>query len=157
MLIDIVVDTNVLAHADNPQEQRQQDAIDLLTRLLNSETRLAIDEGFDFDEALNKSAIWQEYRANLSPTAPAFHFINALASQGRISEKSLKLDVAVVKKINQLIKKQTDRKFLRIAVNSVEHLLTSHDYVDFQEAKRASIKKTIQVTVCDAAAAAALV
>lgn len=61
MLEDLVIDTNVLMHANNSKEERQEDTIKFLKKLLASDTFICVDEGFDPDEAKNKSKIIGEY------------------------------------------------------------------------------------------------
>ena len=52
--------------------------------------------------------------------------------------------------VNQMVRKPMDRTFLRVAINSRNHLLVSHDFEDFAVAKRASIGATLGVAVIDA-------
>ena len=63
MIDDIVVDTNVLAHAGNPDEARQQSSIDLVVALKAGKTSICVDAGFHLDESKNRSHIAVEYRS----------------------------------------------------------------------------------------------
>jgi hypothetical protein len=153
VLKDVVIDTNVLAHADNPNESRQAASIAMIEGLLPAHTMVAIDEGLSLDEGQNKSRIWAEYKSKIPPTcALASYFLQQILSTERLQETPAKVDVAVAKKINQMIAKASDRVFLRVAINTAEKLLVSHDFNDFAESKRADIRKRMNVTVCDASA-----
>ena len=57
MLNDVVVDTNVLVHAQNPNEQRFEDSTNLVDTILNSNTDLCVDEGFNEKEAKTKAQL----------------------------------------------------------------------------------------------------
>jgi hypothetical protein len=152
MLDDLVVDTNVLMHADNPNEDRQADAAEMLEVLLASDTALVVDEGFHLDEGKNKSLIGAEYLRLLQPLSTGYRVLAALASNGRVTFTDLSLDAAVRKRINQLVRNKRDRTFLRGACKSAEHVLCSHDYQDLAQSKRRSIKKELDIQVDDAEA-----
>ena len=47
MIDDIVIDTNVLVHAQNPNEKRFVDTTNLIKIILDSNTSLCVDEGFN--------------------------------------------------------------------------------------------------------------
>lgn len=146
----MVIDTNVLMHADDPRESRQADAIELLSRLLDCETVLAIDEGFDLDPALNRSLIGGEYFENLTPSSFASEALAHLAQSMRTKSVSRSLDAGTRKKINRLVRKPRDRTFLLVAHKSDEQILCSHDYEDFQKSKRPDIKSKLGVVVAEA-------
>jgi predicted nucleic acid-binding protein len=151
MLDDIVVDTNVFLHADDPrQENRQQEAIEFLNRLVEVSTSIAVDEGFDVDESKNRSQIGYEYLTNLTAVSLGMRVIVALVSGDRVETKSRSLNVAAKKRINQLIRKKSDRAFLAVACNSNSKILCSHDFEDFQKPKRKTIRKDLGVTICEA-------
>ena len=156
MLTDIVIDTNVFAHADNPQEHRQRDAVELLEALLACDTLLVVDEGLDADEARNRSAIWREIGSVMTPNSFAFYFCQTLLSSGRVAEVSRKVDVAIARKINQCVRKPMDRTFLRVAYNTDERILISHDFEDFQVRKRRFLEQAISVLVVEAVAAVSM-
>jgi len=151
MLKDIVVDTNVFLHADDPrQEGRQQEAIDFLNKLLEVPTSIAVDEGFDVDESRNRSQIGYEYLTNLTAVSLGMRIIIALVAGDRVDTKSRSLNAGARKRINQLIRKKSDRAFLGVACNSNSKILCSHDFEDFQKPKRKTIRKDLGVTICEA-------
>lgn len=149
--IDIVIDTNVLAHASNPQEKRRAHAVSLISRLLDGSTHLCVDEGFRESESSNGSHIFAEYRRLLPPGSLGRAFVAKLAGSQRIKQLPRKAATSASQKINQLIAKRTDLLFVCVAYNSAEKLLISHDFVDFQLKKRKLIGKELGVAIVEAA------
>ena len=151
MLDDLVVDTNVLMHADDPRQPVQQEqARALLDRLLDAPTVLAVDEGFDVNSSRNRSQIGHEYLRNLTGASLGMQVIASLASNDRVRVTPRKVDQAIKKRINQLVRKKTDRSFLAVACNTESRTFCSHDFQDFQKAKRKTIAKDLTVHVCEA-------
>jgi hypothetical protein len=150
LIADIVVDTNVWVHANNANEQRQEHAIALAKALLEAATGLCIDDGFDLEPAKNRSTIGAEYLNNLRAGMLGYEVVVALAKAGRIKLISRNAPAATSQKINQLIRKPIDRAFLRVAFNSSSKILVSHDFEDFQAAKRAHIRQTLKIRIIEA-------
>ena len=150
MIADIVLDTNVLVHAENPAEQRCEASRCLLQRMLLVDTHLCVDEGFHLIEAMNRSRISSEYLGHLRFGSMGFAVVAQLAAAGRIKVLSPKPGAAVAKRIRQLIRNTTDRVFLAVSYASNEKLLVSHDYVDFQETKRETLRREFGVAVIEA-------
>ena len=151
MPTDLVVDTNVLVHAQNPSEQRCNDARTLLHRLLNDDTALCVDEGFNPDEALNRSSIGAEYVEHIRAGTLPYTVIAQLAMSGRVVQKPKRAPRREQKLIEQMIRNRTDRVFLGVAFNSISKVLVSHDFTDFQIQKRPSIRRALGVDVLEAA------
>jgi hypothetical protein len=84
MLVDIVLDTNVLMHAENSQEARCEQSGNLLQALKICTTKLCVDEGFDLNESRNRSQIGSEYLKHLRPGAVGFELVAYLARTLRI-------------------------------------------------------------------------
>jgi hypothetical protein len=150
VLEDIVVDTNVLMHADNPNEVRQADATDFLTRLLDAETRLSVDKGFELDESRNRSLIGSEYLTHLTPLSLGYRVLVQLAGTGRIRFVDRSLDQRTRSRINQLVPNKRDRTFVAVAYESDDQTLCSHDYQDFSTRVRRELATRLDVTVCNA-------
>jgi predicted nucleic acid-binding protein len=150
MLADVVIDTNVLLHAQNPTEQRCAESLQLLQLLLEASTALCVDEGFAHDETLNRSHIGAEYLQKLRAGSFALEVIVALAARGRIRHVPRRAPLATAGKINQLLRNRVDRVFLSVAFNSTEKILVSHDYKDFQIPKRRDIASSLGVNVTEA-------
>lgn len=150
MLNDIVIDTNVLLHSQNPNEQRFVDSNKLIIKILNATTDLCVDEGFNDIEANNRSFIGAEYLNNINPGSTVFSFIVELGHQGRIKQLKRRASNLIHNKINQLIRNRTDRVFLNVAYNSIDRILVSHDFKDFQVLKRQKIKSELSIHVLEA-------
>lgn len=151
MLDDVVVDTNVLVHAQNPQEDRFGDSVRFVENLLACRALLCVDSGFSTKESSNRSLIGAEYLEKLRAGSLGYAALVQLATSGRVREVARMADGAARKQILQLIRKPRDRTFLSVAWNSSGRLLVSHDYEDFQEGKRKEIHKVIGVRMADAA------
>jgi predicted nucleic acid-binding protein len=126
ILNDVVIDTNVLVHAQNPDEQRFEDSTNLIGTILSSNTELCVDEGFSEEESKNKSAIGSEYFDKLSFGSTGFTLVVQLAHQNRIKQLARRAPHHISRAINQILRNKTDRTFLNVAHNSVEKVLVSH-------------------------------
>jgi hypothetical protein len=153
VLIDVTVDTNVFLHSANQGEERCAASREFLHGLLDGDTFLCIDEGFDIDESRNKSIIGCEYLANLRFVDPAFAVIVALGKKGRILGLKRTTDSATQRRILRLISNKIDRTFLKISFNSRSRILVSHDFTDFPLAKRGAIRNELGVNITEASAA----
>ena len=150
MLDDIVLDTNVLAHSQNPNEQRYDHCCALLDRILNCSTKIAVDEGFSLDHAHNRSYIGSEYLDNLRFGSLPFSVISQLAASKRVSFLAKRAPEREQRIINQSVRNVIDRAFLGVACNSQEKILVSHDFVDFQAQKRLFLRREIGVDIIEA-------
>lgn len=147
---DIVIDTNVWAHSQNPEEKRFSSAVTLLEILLNKNILLCVDEGYSDEESKNTSAICCEYLKYMTYGSLALSVFSHIASNGRLSQLEKKSSTRTSKIINQLISNKVDRIFLNVSYNSIEKCLISHDFVDFQKRKRKVIKKELSISVLEA-------
>ena len=150
MLSDIVIDTNVLVHSNNPNEQRYEDCCTLLEDLLDSSTKLGVDEGFSINQSDNRSYIGSEYINNINHGSLAFSVLSTLAASKRILFYPKRASRNEQRIINQTIRNRVDRVFLGVSFNSEEKIFVSHDYEDFQEPKRVFISKEIDVEIIEA-------
>lgn len=151
-LVDVTVDTNVLMHACNPNEPRCADSISFVNTLLASVARLAIDAGFSTDPAKNTSLIGAEYLAKLVPGSLPHYAVAHLALNGRVAVYGTSLSPQESRKLNQMVANRRDRTFVKVAANSDDCHLVSHDYADFPQPKRKTIRTTFGVHMIDAAA-----
>ena len=150
MPLDVVVDTNVLVHSQNPKEPRCALSCAFLEKLLGSTTKLAVDEGFSLDQAQNSSFIGYEYIKYLTFGSLAMSIIIKMASSKRIDFLPKRAPQREQKIIEQTIRNKIDRVFVGVAYNSREHLLVSHDFEDFQVEKRQFFRRMIGVNICEA-------
>jgi hypothetical protein len=151
MLADIVLDTNVLVHADNPEEVRQHASRELLIELRDRETHLCVDEGFDLNESKNRSVIGCEYLKHLRFGMLGLAVVAHLASSLRVRQVSRSMPQGVARLIRQQgVPKGADRIFLYVAYNSQSKTLTCHDFNDVPPAVRARLRDKIGLRILDA-------
>jgi hypothetical protein len=149
MLADIVIDANVFLHVENDQEIRQRDCQRLVVLLRESETTLCVDLGFELEESKNRSYIGSEYWRHLRVGSPGYEIVSYLARSGRMAFLSHHVPPAVVRHVRQ-IAKGPDRVYVRVAFNSQEKVLASHDFGDIPGTVRERLRKAIGVSIVDA-------
>ena len=145
--IDLVVDTNVLVHASNDAEERQADSVQLITYLLGSTELICVDPGFDIDETFNKSYVGYEYLKHLKNGMLGYAFVVQMAQSRRISEVSRQVNAHTSKAINKCMSNNHDRVFIKVAMNSNDKILLTHDFTDFAVKKRTHLKTTFGIDV----------
>jgi hypothetical protein len=152
MLADIVVDTNVLVHANNPETAYFEESRKLADALLHSssETKLRVDDGFRPIEAENQSQIVSEYWRQLAPGMLGHHLVQTLAAEGRIRAVPPIKDKNLKDKVRKLVNDKSDRVFLLTAIMSTAKVLVSHDDQAFPESACASCADGWGVNVCEA-------
>jgi len=147
---DVVVDTNVFVHSNNPEEEFCPAARQLVQIISDSKVILCLDEGFHTDPAKNKSQIGHEYIQHIRHGSFAFGLILKLVSEQRIRSLSRKVDIRSKKIICQTIRKPVDRIFVCIAMNTLERVLVSHDFEDFSNNKRGHFNRELAIRVITA-------
>ena len=153
MLEDIVIDTNVLMHADNVSSGRDKEAFGLVQAMLASQTVLCLDvQSSRGEDDPRSSLIRQEYREHLDGLGG--RFVAHMVDEGRVKYVAREVDKDVSRWINQRIPNKRDRTFVKVAINSIESVLASHDYSDFSASTRKDLSKRVQVDVLDAGEAA---
>jgi predicted nucleic acid-binding protein len=151
MLSDVVVDTNVLLHADDARQAHQADALAVLTSLRNGETKLCVDEGFHCDTDKNRSLVGGEYWTYVTPAHVAYGLLAYLFASGRVKLVSRAVPRGAKKCVEQCVRDKRDRTFLFVAHNSGERVLCSQDLEDLQLKKRKHLRKGTGVSIMDAA------
>jgi hypothetical protein len=152
---DVVVDTNVLMHASDPRERLCPAARQFAEKILGTDVKICVDEGFDTDPAKNRSLIGHEYLTHIRFGSFAYGFILKLAGQRRISPLSRHVDPRAKKLILQRLRKPVDRIFVSVTINSLEAILVSHDFEDFSAEKRVEFRRELDVHIITAADALA--
>jgi predicted nucleic acid-binding protein len=150
MLSDLVIDTNVMIHAQNPAEQRCSASQALLQCMLDTDVSLCVDEDFSPDSATNRSFIGHEYITHIRFGSLPYVVIVKLAGSSRIKLLSKRAPRREQKLIRQLVRDTIDRIFLGVAFNSESQILVSHDFTDFQVDKRRVIHDQLDVAVVEA-------
>jgi hypothetical protein len=132
MLSDVVVDANVIGHAENPGQAWFAFAVEFVEVFGASETELCLDGYFSLDDD-NTSLIGAEYRATLSlvPGSLGMGLLSLLAATGRIKSVERAVPKSIARRILQGVNDSRDRKYVRVAFNSVSKRLVSHDDAAF--------------------------
>lgn len=149
MLIDLVLDTNVLVHADNPNTANFKPARKFLNGLLNSTTNLCLDKGFSSNRADNRSIIMGEYFDNISHGTIGYVIVQTLAANDRIRGVDKKASQHDRNIINQKIYDKSDRIFVKVTLNTMEHVFVSHDFKHFPDDLRVSLNSDIGINIYD--------
>lgn len=150
MLVDIVLDTNILVHAHNPEELRHDDCRTLVQEMTTCKTHLCVDEGFDLNEANNRSVIGSEYLKHLGHGTVGHALIIRLASSLRVKYVSARVPQNVSRKIMQQVPKGPDRTFLKVAFNSQDKTLACHDFGDIPDGVRTRLRESFGLQIVDA-------
>jgi hypothetical protein len=146
---DIVIDTNVLLHTSNTENNYCKSANETLNLVLQKDLSLCVDDVFDVIEAKNTSVIGSEYHGKIVPGTFAYVFLLDRFIKGKIVQvfkknyKNIKLDL--IKKI----KNRHDIAFVIVAHGSKDKMLVSNDYDDFTNENRKYISKKFQVSILD--------
>jgi len=149
-MTDIVIDTCTLVHAGNPQSPYFEHSIDFINKMFANQTLCTVDEGFSLNETENESYIALEYMKHLKPGSLGSNLIIHLAQSQRLDFVSNKIPNNDKNYIEQIIRNKKDRYFLRVTYNSVEKVLASHDFTDYQKRKRKVIKKELNILIVTA-------
>ena len=155
MLVDIVIDANVFLHSCNPASGRQTMCCTLLGHVKDCDVHLCVDEGFDWEEAKNRSQIGAEYIKHLKVGTVAYELVVHLAKSGRIDIVSRSVPQIAARLIQRQVTKGPDRTYLKVAYNSREKTLASHDYGDIPDTVRGRLKRQLMVNVVSAEGATA--
>jgi predicted nucleic acid-binding protein len=147
VLTDIVIDTNVFVQATNPNVGLFNLLVQFLEVLPEVGVLLCLDEGYDPDPALNKSLIYREYCEWIIPGSLGFTTISEMASNRMVSIVSRRVDPAISRRIGRMIADPRDRTFVKVAFNSIDHVLASHDETDFPEAIRDDVLQRFGVSI----------
>lgn len=149
-MTDIIIDTCTLVHANNPESSYFDFSVDFINKMFVNQTLCTVDDGFSLNETENKSYIALEYMKHLQPGSLGFNLILHLALNQRLDFVSNKIPNNVKNYIEQIIRNKKDRYFLRVAYNSVEKTLASHDFTDYQKKKRKVIKRDLNISIVTA-------
>lgn len=149
MLSDLVIDTNVLLHASDPDNPNFVCAKGFLETLLSVSSVLRVEKGFSSDRARNRSYIMGEYLDFLRAGTLGMAVIQTLAAKERIKGVERTVDEREAKKVRQKVYDKTDRIFVKVALNTDERVLVSHDFMHFPLHVRSSLKRDIGVSIID--------
>lgn len=146
----IVIDTCTLKHSADPKCKYFLESIEFINKLQNNTVDCIVDEGFSLIETDNTSYIGFEYIKHLQPGTLGFELIKYLALNERIQFVSNNVPNNTKKYIERIIRNKKDRIFLRVTYNSVDKILASHDFTDYQARKRKFIKRELNILIATA-------
>lgn len=154
---DIVIDTNVFLHAEDPRQPRNEAASDLIELLLSTDIEICVDEGFSLTEADNRSFVGNEYirHIRIGSLGYALLLSKSLTKQLKIVEVDITQKERKI--VNRLIRSKEDRIFVKIALSSDSMLLASHDFGDIPQASRDALQFELDLIVTDAGGAKLLI
>ena len=152
----LVIDTNVLAHADNRSTAFHESALLLLNALREQAgITLTLDDQGNAAPDLSTSVLASEYRATLAPQGFGLTLFTALLVSGRVVFAA-RPDRSTRDAIRSLVTRNpSDRAVLGAAVGCSDKLLVTNDYDDFPTDVREEALAQLYVDVVDSAEAVA--
>lgn len=147
---DIVVDTNVLVHAANAANEHYDASVALLRAVIDSDTQLCFELGAAAVEAANRSRILSEYWEYVPSSSFPAIVLATLLQRGQWHCVVHQVPDGVRRCINQHVFDPTDRIFARVAHNSIEHVLVTHDGAAFPPGSCDVLRRHCGLTVLPA-------
>ena len=147
---DIVIDTCTLKHANDPNSKYFESSVEFINKMFDNTTNCAVDEGFTLDETTNRSYIGLEFIKHLQPGSLGYNLILYFINNLRLVFVSNKIPNNHKNYIEQIIINKKDRMFLRVAYNTNEKTLASHDFTDYKKLKRKKIKRDLLINIVTA-------
>lgn len=146
-LVDIVVDTNILSHANNNNVDMQLSSLAILQWLLENELKLVLDNTGKGAPNPNTSVLYAEYMNTLPPQSPAITLLTHCLSSGRVYFAP-RPSKDIQDKIRRLVpKNKKDCAVLGAAFGSSSRQLVSNDLNDFTQSVRKDSKKSLEVDI----------
>ena len=136
VMANLVVDTNVFVHSSNPNNAYFSRSIELIDRIKSSDCVLCLDEGFDSEEASNRSRIWGEYLQFIPEASLARELLSHLLITNRVEDFSVKVTQNLHNEIKKKVSDPADIVFVKVSYNSQSVHLTSHDFAAFPQEVR---------------------
>lgn len=145
--VDVIIDTNVLSHAENSGASQQVSALEVLTSMRASTVLWVLDDQGKAAPDPATSLLFQEYRATLNPQGIAMTLLVECLSYGRIAFAP-RPDQATRNFIRKLIpRNNNDRVVLGAAHGSSDRVLVSNDLSDFSLDVRDEARDSLKVTI----------
>lgn len=146
---DVVIDTNIVLHAENAElGERCTSSQELFRALIRTQTRWCVDRGFDVRSERNSSRIFVEYLARTIPSMLGMQVFARLAATERVV-----MVQQAARSVRDSIRKHvwdpTDRVFVQVASGTHEHILVSHDG-GFTAQCRRNLKSEVGVSIVEA-------
>jgi hypothetical protein len=151
MLADIVVDCNVVAHAQMPDSGlNHQRSKEFMVTFLSADTKLGLDD-----------RLFAEYE-NLGLFESPHELVAAFVKEVFANRRWLMLDASglgatVHRRITQVVGDRHDSYLLRLGCVAPSSTLTSHDEAAFPRHIRLQIRESLGVNLVDGSEAARLI
>ena len=146
---DLVIDTNILVHASNGNGPYHKSSIQIVDWLRDSDVSIVLDDTGKAKPDPSTSVLYSEYRRHLTPTTLGWIVVSHLMRTGRASFVA-RPNQAAKKSIEQILpRNKQDRAVLGAAHSSVDKLLLTNDWDDFDQAARKACRKDLRVSVLD--------
>jgi predicted nucleic acid-binding protein len=151
---DIVIDTNVLLHAENKAIHYCRSAFRTLELVLKADLCLCVDDVFSMDSFRNTSVIGHEYIQYIRTGTFAYAFLLDRLIKGKYKQifknEHKKIKLLLNKKVkNGEIHNRHDLAFVITAYGSQNKMLISNDYDDFNDRIREYILNSFLINILD--------
>ena len=148
-LSELVIDTNIFVHSDNPGVSYYQSSRAFLKAFMNSEVALVVDEHFDTKPAVNSSRIGYEYVQHIHHGSLGFYVLLLVIENDRLHQAETAQYTPYKRRFKQMVRNKTDIIFLSVAASTADKVFVSNDFNDFQRNKRIRWKRENLVSVFD--------
>jgi len=147
---DIVLDTNVLCHADNAASPQHLGSQALLWWMLGSRAKWVLDDQGKSQPNPLTSILYSEYRSSLAPQGFALNvFVRCLGTDRvTFARRPCHADQQAIRKL--VPRKASDRAVLGAAIATMDRLLVSNDLDDFDENVRLAASSNWCVAIVEA-------
>jgi hypothetical protein len=151
---DIVIDTNVFVHTNNPGNHFYRSAGATLEKIRGFDLCICVDDVFSLEDSKNTSVIGHEYIKHIRTGTLAYAFLLERLMKNKIVQVFKKDYNEIKRKLNRkIIAKEMsnphDIVFIIVAFGSNNKLLVSNDYNDFNDKIRKYISDTFLVSILD--------
>lgn len=145
--IDIVLDTNVLSHADNPGSSHQLSAQRVLDWMRGCEVYWVLDDNGKSQPDPHTSQLYLEYRQTLPPMGAAIQLFAACLAGGRVRFAPRPAQT-VRDNIRRLVpRNKKDQVILGAAAGATDKVMISNDESDFPKSVRKKALTQLAVTI----------
>jgi hypothetical protein len=144
---DVVLDTNVLSHADNPGSSYQASARNVLDWMRSCEAYWVLDDNGKRQPDPHTSQLFLEYKQTLPPMGASIQLFAACLARGRVWFAP-RPGQSVRDNIRQLVpRNKKDQVILGAAAGSRDKVLISNDESDFSNSVRKKALSRLNVTI----------
>lgn len=144
---DVVLDTNVLSHADNPGSSYQASAKNVLDWMRSCEAYWVLDDNGKSQPDPHTSQLFLEYKQTLPPMGASIQLFTACLASGRVWFAP-RPGRSVRDNIRQLVpRNKKDQVILGAAAGSKDKVLISNDENDFSNSARKKALSQMNVTI----------